>query len=820
VKFDRKDLLACAVLWALVIAFFFEVIFSSKTFTGGESISTFYALRKFLAENLQRGNLPLWNPHSFLGQPFLTDLKAALFYPFNFFFFLKDSAGVFQWVVIGHYFMAAIFMYLLMRRLGRFVLSAMFAAIVFTFSGYFIAQQSHLQNLSGGVWMPLILLFYHFSVERVDYRLASLCGFFLAIQFFSGDLFNVFWTLLILMAWGLWANSKEIPALQKGKIFGVSLLVFLGVAMVQLLPLIEWVFYTRPAHSSWSSLNIKPFSVVRFFEMIFPFLFGSTPESKGFWGGFLIQEGAWVWGPQGIYMGILPLSFIPIALLAGKKRLVSVFLGICGISLFFVFLSSFSFLPLLQKIFPLWGYFWQPEKFVFFTTFSLAALAGLGLEAFLNICQNTGFVGVSGHRKIKIYIRILFGLTVVFWLGIVLFLLNKENLSAWFASLGSDPQTNPYFQVFFCLLFGTVLITACAFLLFKRFQIRGDEKFFATLVMVICIWELFQVNGKLNDFGPLPDWGANASVVKLLPQENKPFRIFRDERLDRGKDSNPFFTLGGKTHLFSHLDVFSLPLEDEFANVASPSESSLIQTFTSQEILPHFLRNWNVHYLLMPQRFAGFIPDEKKSLFSKINEIPELKLSLWHVKDPRPRAWAVFDWEYFDSSAWPVGKMGVSPYLGRFSPLQFPYSEKALIHLQSGKSKVTPPVESLSKNPHDFVMIELQEAGTDYLEFVVQSKYPGFLVLANAYYPGWGLTMDNQREGLFRVNGDLLGCFIRAGIQKVRFEFVPWTYRWGKYFTFASLMALVVYLFHPFSLKTILHAFSLVGLRRDEEPLD
>jgi uncharacterized membrane protein YfhO len=117
-------------------------------------------------------------------------------------------------------------------------------------------------------------------------------------------------------------------------------------------------------------------------------------------------------------------------------------------------------------------------------------------------------------------------------------------------------------------------------------------------------------------------------------------------------------------------------------------------------------------------------------------------------------------------------------------------------------------------------MIELQEAGTDYLEFVVQSKYPGFLVLANAYYPGWGLTMDNQREGLFRVNGDLLGCFIRAGIQKVRFEFVPWTYRWGKYFTFASLMALVVYLFHPFSLKTILHAFSLVGLRRDEEPLD
>ena len=53
------------------------------TAPGSDTLNQFAAWRAFAAERLRAGDLPLWNPFTYGGQPFLGGFQSALFYPPN-----------------------------------------------------------------------------------------------------------------------------------------------------------------------------------------------------------------------------------------------------------------------------------------------------------------------------------------------------------------------------------------------------------------------------------------------------------------------------------------------------------------------------------------------------------------------------------------------------------------------------------------------------------------------------------------------------------------------------------------------------------------
>src|SRR5579862_4333588 len=78
----------------------------------------FYPARKFLADNLHAGRVPLWNPLSFSGTPFAADGQSGVFYPINWLFAVLPLALAFGWVAALHTFLSGAFFFLYCRRMG------------------------------------------------------------------------------------------------------------------------------------------------------------------------------------------------------------------------------------------------------------------------------------------------------------------------------------------------------------------------------------------------------------------------------------------------------------------------------------------------------------------------------------------------------------------------------------------------------------------------------------------------------------------------------------------------------------------------------
>jgi len=101
----------------------------------------------------------------------------------------------------------------------------------------------------------------------------------------------------------------------------------------------------------------------------------------------------------------------------------------------------------------------------------------------------------------------------------------------------------------------------------------------------------------------------------------------------------------------------------------------------------------------------------------------------------------------------------------------------------------TPRLSSMS--PADVVEYRSHKVIVD-----VQMAAPGILVLSDAWYPGWYVTVDGQDADILRVNYALRGVYIDRGTHRVEFRFHPRSLYLGAALTVASLLivALIVWL--------------------------
>lgn len=121
----------------------------------GDLLLYFYPLRDYAAEAIRAGRLPLWNPFTFMGAPFLANSQVG-FYPINIALSWLPTAQAVSLNIVLHLLMAGLGMALLARRgmgLGR--AAALAAALSFALGGYLGAQAEHLNQLQVLAWLPL-----------------------------------------------------------------------------------------------------------------------------------------------------------------------------------------------------------------------------------------------------------------------------------------------------------------------------------------------------------------------------------------------------------------------------------------------------------------------------------------------------------------------------------------------------------------------------------------------------------------------------------------------------------------------------------------
>src|SRR5262245_30532705 len=101
----------------------------------GDLVTQFYPWHAFAGESVQRGTLPLWNPHILGGTPFQA-AQSALFYPPHFVFYVFPAPWAWTLLVLLQTVLPGLFTALYVRSIGGAGWSAAIAGLIFSFCGF------------------------------------------------------------------------------------------------------------------------------------------------------------------------------------------------------------------------------------------------------------------------------------------------------------------------------------------------------------------------------------------------------------------------------------------------------------------------------------------------------------------------------------------------------------------------------------------------------------------------------------------------------------------------------------------------------------
>jgi hypothetical protein len=371
----RADIAATALLLFLCLLFFWQVLtpnpLNRRWFASGDFTDQFYAFRSYQSQELWSGRLPLWNPHTFSGAPFLADIQSAVYYPFGLLVILLAGKSGLPLIAVEieaivHYFLASFFTYLLVKRLTGSRLAGLVSGIVYAYGSYLTSYPKlQMAILEGQTWVPLALLTIHLAVEeeRLGKRRRSgawliLGGLTLGLSALAGHgqtfLLAVYTVIgyLVFAFFPLWRAADKRGKVKLTAQLLILPVVTLGLAAAQLIPSLEYMQLSTRAQLSLSQAG----------------------------GGFLFSDlmALVLPGLRVIYVGVLPLILALLALVLRRER-ETIFWGILALLALFLSLGRRTALYTFLYVFaPGFRLFQGQERAIQVFSLAIAILAGYG----------------------------------------------------------------------------------------------------------------------------------------------------------------------------------------------------------------------------------------------------------------------------------------------------------------------------------------------------------------------------------------------------------------------------------------------------------
>ncbi len=370
------------ILLALTIAVFWKITLTNQYtwLNGGDLSEQVLPLINEEIAQWQHGRFPIWDPHQWGGQSLLGQEQPGVLFPLN---WLLWSTPLWQghlalqfanWYFVLIHYLAALFCYLLARDLDLSRFASICAGACFGLSGV-MANIEWPQMLNGGMWAPLVLLYALRSLRgrRPAWSIAvagSIAGF----SFLGGHHQLPTYTLLsvafLLVFYMLFRGLGPARAV----LLGLTCLLFTFlIGAPQLLPGYEywsrslrWVsaaqpvgFHDRVPYIVFNSFSLDPGTIL---GLIVPATFpGVTP-----------------------FVGLTILSFAALASATPRRlRMAPPFAALAIFGVLFS-LGKFSvFHGILYSAVPLVDKSRTASFAIFITDLSLAVLAGMGIDLFL-----------------------------------------------------------------------------------------------------------------------------------------------------------------------------------------------------------------------------------------------------------------------------------------------------------------------------------------------------------------------------------------------------------------------------------------------------
>lgn len=351
-------------------------------------VQQYFPWRKFYAETLKQGELPLWNPFMFCGTSFVGNGMSAIFYPLNLPFVVLPVETAFGWVAWLHLVLAGIFMFGLLRQFVS-TLAALTGAIVFQLCGFFVAWLAYLPLLCTAVWLPAALWAYEISCRSPSRSFAfALSSLSLGMALLAGHPqigFYVLWAFVVYIALRTISCWKlEIGDWKRSLGYGISsLLLGVAVGAPQLLPLTEMARISFRSGLNAPFIADK-FPVDQFVRLFLPSFFGDWRSGTH----FIWDFARFNFVERTAYPGVVPflLAFLGVASWrAMEKRQQALLLA--GVVFAAIGLAAAS-IPTVHRYMALGlpgvQAFTGISRATFLFDFGIAVLCSVGIEALKN----------------------------------------------------------------------------------------------------------------------------------------------------------------------------------------------------------------------------------------------------------------------------------------------------------------------------------------------------------------------------------------------------------------------------------------------------
>ena len=163
-------------------------------FRKGDFPLHYFSYSDYQAERMWDGEIPLWNPYNYGGDPFAANVQWVVWYPPRWVSILlagPDGWGIeaLQVEVAAHYWLASLMMFAFLRVLVKRPFPALAGAVIWTYGGY-LAGYPMLQPsiLEAVIWLPLLMLGVHLSITDPRWRLHGIVlgGVMIGLSFLGG----------------------------------------------------------------------------------------------------------------------------------------------------------------------------------------------------------------------------------------------------------------------------------------------------------------------------------------------------------------------------------------------------------------------------------------------------------------------------------------------------------------------------------------------------------------------------------------------------------------------------------------------------------
>jgi hypothetical protein len=217
----RSDRFALVLLFLLTAAVFLPALLRREVFVTRDHFDYFQPLRYFTAEELKSGSLPLWNPYSASGEPWLANPQTGVFYPPAWLFLILPFATAYVLYLFAHLLLLGWGSYLFFTRFASGG-AAMVGAGAVLLSGPVISLLDVSNNLATLAWLPLALWCAASGAWRRG-------GLVLALAFLAGEPFFAALAALLYVA------------VRRHRDLVGTALIAIGASAVQLFPFLEFV---------------------------------------------------------------------------------------------------------------------------------------------------------------------------------------------------------------------------------------------------------------------------------------------------------------------------------------------------------------------------------------------------------------------------------------------------------------------------------------------------------------------------------------------------------------------------------------------------